>query len=78
MREGHLGSVVRHGVVGAGMALPMALLAISGKLPRPLRRMAAIAAPALTLCGVFALRYAVVAGGRLSADDPQATFDLTS
>jgi hypothetical protein len=32
----------------------------------------------LTLCGVLALRYAVVEGGRLSADDPQATFDLTS
>jgi formate-dependent nitrite reductase membrane component NrfD len=78
LREGHLGSVVRHGVVGVGMALPLALLAISGKLPLPLRRFAAKAAPALTLCGVFALRYAVVEGGRLSADDPQATFDLTS
>lgn len=78
LREGHLGSVVLHGVVGAGMALPMSLLAVSGKLPRPLRRIAAKAAPALTLCGVFALRYAVVEGGRLSANDPQATFDLTS
>jgi formate-dependent nitrite reductase membrane component NrfD len=76
--EGHLGAVVRHGVVGAGMALPLTLLAISGRLPRPLRRVAAVASPALTLCGVLALRYAVVEGGRLSADDPQATFDLTS
>jgi len=75
--EGHLGSVVRHGVAGAGMALPLALSAISEKLPHPLRRLANLAAPALTLCGVFALRYAIVEGGRLSADDPQATFDLT-
>ena len=42
-----------------------------------LRRMANLVAPALTLCGVFALRYAVVEGGRQSADDPQATFDMT-
>ena len=75
--EGHIGSVVRHGVVGIGMTLPLAMTAISGRLSRRLRRAANLATPALTLCGVFALRYAVVVGGRLSADDPQATFDLT-
>jgi formate-dependent nitrite reductase membrane component NrfD len=76
--EGRIGYTVLHGVVGAGMALPLTLLAISGRLPRPLRRVAAVAAPALSLCGVLALRFAVVEAGRLSADDPQATFDLTT
>lgn len=75
--EGHNGAVVRHGVVAAGMSAPLALTAIAANLPRPLRRVANLLAPALTLCGVFALRYAVVVGGRLSADDPQATFDMT-
>jgi len=32
---------------------------------------------ALTLAGVFAVRYAIVMGGRQSAADPQATFDMT-
>lgn len=77
LMEGHIGAVVRHGIVAAGMTAPLALTAASSKLPRPLRRLTSLVAPALTLCGVFALRYAVVEGGRLSADDPQATFDMT-
>ena len=45
-------------------------------LPERMRR-AALVSAALTLAGVFAVRYAVVNGGRQSADDPQATFDMT-
>lgn len=77
LTTGHIGGVMRHGVVGAGLTAPLALIAASHELPRRLRRLANIVAPALTLCGVFALRYAVVEGGRLSANDPQATFDMT-
>lgn len=75
--ESRTASTVRHGVVGMGMVLPLALAGLANHLPRPLRRQATVVASALTLAGVFALRYAVVEGGRLSADDPQATFDLT-
>jgi formate-dependent nitrite reductase membrane component NrfD len=75
--EGQLGAVVRHGAVGAGMALPLVLAALSSHLPRRLRRPATLASAALSLAGVFAVRYAVVIGGRLSADDPGATFAMT-
>jgi formate-dependent nitrite reductase membrane component NrfD len=75
--EGRLGAVVRHGAVGAGMALPLTVSALSPYLPRQLRRPAAVVSAALTLAGVFAVRYAVVVGGRQSADDPRATFDMT-
>jgi formate-dependent nitrite reductase membrane component NrfD len=75
--EGRLGAIVRHGAVGAGMALPIAISAVARHLPRRARRAAKLCGAALTLTGVFALRYAVVIGGRESADDPQATFDMT-
>ena len=75
--DGRLGAVVRHGAAGAGMALPLAISAVVHHLPRRMRRPAALVSAALTLAGVFAVRYAVVVGGRQSADDPQATFDMT-
>jgi formate-dependent nitrite reductase membrane component NrfD len=77
LMEGKLGGVVRHVIVGAGMTAPLALTAAAPRLPRRLRRVANLVAPILTLCGVFALRYTVVEGGRRSADDPQATFEMT-
>jgi formate-dependent nitrite reductase membrane component NrfD len=77
MIDGRLGAVVRHGAAGAGMALPLALSALAPHLPRPMRRWATLVSAALTLAGVFAVRYAVVVGGRQSADDPRATFDMT-
>ena len=42
-----------------------------------MRRPATLVSAVLTLAGVFAVRYAVVMGGRQSADDPRATFDMT-
>lgn len=75
--EDRLGAVVQHGAVGAGMALPLALSALSRQLPRRMRRAATFVSAALTLAGVFAVRYAIVVGGRHSADDPRATFDMT-
>lgn len=75
--EGHLALIVRHGVVGAGLALPLVISAVSERLPRRMRKPATFISSALTLAGVFALRYAVVAGGKQSADDSRATFELT-
>jgi len=75
--EGRLGAVVRHGAVGAGMALPLTLSALVHHLPRRMRRPAMLVSAALTLAGVLAVRSAVIIGGRHSASDPQATFDMT-
>jgi formate-dependent nitrite reductase membrane component NrfD len=75
--EGRLGAIVRHGAVGGGMVIPLAISALLHHLPRRMRRPATLASAGLTLAGVFAVRSAVVLGGRLSADDPRATFELT-
>jgi formate-dependent nitrite reductase membrane component NrfD len=75
--EGRLGAIVRHGAVGVGMALPLTVALLSHYLPRRGRRAARLASATLTLAGVFCVRYAVVVGGRRSADDPLATFDMT-
>jgi formate-dependent nitrite reductase membrane component NrfD len=74
---GHIGGIVQHGVGGIGIALPLVVSAIGTKLPPRARRATALAASAFTLLGGTALRYAVVEGGRRSAADPQATFEIT-
>ncbi len=75
--EGSTGRLLRYGVIGAGLTVPLALDRIfdhqSGSRPRTLHLLSAT----LVLVGGFALRYVVVVGGQASADDPQATFDLT-
>jgi formate-dependent nitrite reductase membrane component NrfD len=75
--HGRLAPLVRHGVAGAGIALPLAISAMSQALPRSAWRTSTLLSSALTLFGGWSLRYAVVTGGRESADDPQATFELT-
>lgn len=75
--QGQVGYVVRRAVVGAGMTAPLAISAVSPWLPCRARRAASVLASALTLVGVFALRFAVVEGGRQSARDPHATFEMT-
>ena len=77
LTQGRIGLIVHHGIAGAGIALPLIVSVAQDYLPRKLRRPAALIGSALTLAGGFALRYAVVEGGRLSADDPQATFEMT-
>jgi formate-dependent nitrite reductase membrane component NrfD len=77
LTEGRSGAIVRYGVVVIGLTLPLLLATATPALPRHLRRPATIAASVMTLVGGFALRSAVVLAGRLSADDPEATFDLT-
>jgi formate-dependent nitrite reductase membrane component NrfD len=75
--HGRLGAVVRHGAVGAGIVAPMVITALSQRAPRGRRRTMMIVASLLSLAGVFAVRFAVVEGGRASADDPVATFEMT-
>jgi formate-dependent nitrite reductase membrane component NrfD len=75
---GQRGRLVRHGVAGMGLALPMALNAWSMDRHTMAGRVAHLLSALLTLIGGFALRYAVVTGGRDSADDPQASFDFTA
>ncbi len=74
--HGTTGRIFRHGVVGAGLALPCLLHAVKPTAPARLRTPLAVTAALLTLAGGFGLRYAVVIAGRASADDPRATFDL--
>ena len=74
---GRLASIVRYGVVAGGMVLPLVIAAACEQLPRRVRRPATLVSSALTLAGVFTLRYAVVEGGRRSADEPLAPFEMT-
>lgn len=73
LREGHLGKVMKYGVIGAGIVAPITLQLLNRK--RNSRRMT-VAGSVLGLAGGLALRYAVVMAGHASADDPQATFDF--
>lgn len=77
IREGQLAPIFRFGVLGTGILAPLALLAKSAILgSRPSRLVTALAST-LVLVGGFLLRYIMVMAGRASADDPQATFELT-
>jgi formate-dependent nitrite reductase membrane component NrfD len=76
LNSGLMGYVVRHGAVGVGVTLPLVISAAAHRLPVRARRVASFVSAALTLFGVFALRYAVVEAGRHSADDPMATFEM--
>ena len=78
LTEGTTGALVRHGVVGAGLVLPLWLHAAKRRLPPTVKRPLTVLASVLVLAGGFMLRYAVVVGGHASADDPQATFELTA
>jgi formate-dependent nitrite reductase membrane component NrfD len=75
LRDGRRGSALRHGVGGIGLALPLLLNAAGQATSR--RRPLATGAALLTLLGGFLLRYLVVVGGHASADDPEATFEIT-
>ncbi len=77
IRTGATGRWLRRGTIGAGLLLPLVLQAAGRLLPQPIARIVALFSSALVLVGAFVLRYAVVAAGSASADDPQATFELT-
>jgi formate-dependent nitrite reductase membrane component NrfD len=74
LEEGKPGAAMRYGVIGAGLVAPMAIQAVNR---RRHGRTLVTAASLLTIAGGLALRYAVIAGGHASADDPQATFEFT-
>jgi len=77
LREGSTGSALRGASAGAGLVLPFLLQLATPSLPCRVQRWMTLAASFLVLMGGFALRYAVVVGGQRSADDPDATFDMT-
>lgn len=77
LNEGSLSKLYRFVVLGMGLGTPMALQAPSAWLGRRMPRGVTILASLLTLVGGVSLRYLMIMAGRASADDPQATFELT-
>jgi formate-dependent nitrite reductase membrane component NrfD len=76
VRQGRLGRIFRLGVLGTGIIAPLALQARSVLLGSKPSRVTTMLSAMLTLAGGLMLRYVMVMGGRVSADDPQATFEL--
>ncbi len=77
LREGRLGQLYRVGLLGLGLAAPLALQGkthLRGEPPSPT---GTALVSLLILAGGFLLRYIMVMAGRRSADDPHATFELT-
>lgn len=83
LRQGHVGGMYRFGVLGLGLGLPLAIQLGSQRYNRNktrgggASRLATALASLLVLGGGFLFRYVIVMAGRQSADDPQATFELT-
>jgi len=78
LAAGPLARWIHHGVAGVGLALPAALHAIAPLFGTKGQSAARALAGAATLAGGFALRATVVIGGNESADDLEATFEITS
>jgi formate-dependent nitrite reductase membrane component NrfD len=75
LAEGRTGRLYRFGVLGLGVAAPLALQSKALLGGKPSRGATALAALCV-LVGGFLLRYVMVIGGLQSADDPAATFEL--
>ncbi|MBI3968599.1 MAG: polysulfide reductase NrfD [Chloroflexi bacterium] len=71
--EGRLGRLHRTGVLGAGIAAPLALQVPTALLGRYPSRVTTGLASVLTLAGGLLLRYVMINAGKRSADDPAAT-----
>ena len=71
---GRTGALLTYGTVGAGLIAPLAIQTINR---RRRSRFLSLLASVLVLGGGFILRYAMIAGGHDSANDPQATFAYT-
>jgi formate-dependent nitrite reductase membrane component NrfD len=71
LTRGNNGKLFMFGSIGVGMLLPLLLQFLSKN--RAVRLLAAL----LTLAGGFVLRYCIIEGGKLSADDPQAYHSVT-
>ncbi|CAA9294994.1 MAG: Formate dehydrogenase O putative subunit [uncultured Chloroflexi bacterium] len=77
LHTGRLGLLNGAVVLGLGIAVPLVIqltTLLAGSTAQPL---ATGFASVCVLTGGFAFRYVMVMAGRASADDPQATFDLT-
>jgi formate-dependent nitrite reductase membrane component NrfD len=75
LTSGKLAAAFWGGVVGVGIALPVLLDAIP--VPARAKRAMKIASSVATLVGGFALRWAMMKAGGISAADPQANRDAT-
>jgi len=71
LTEGRVGKLFLGGAVGGGLVLPLLLQRVGHT--RWLRAIGAVA----TLLGGLTMRYCIVEGGKLSADDPQAYHSIT-
>jgi formate-dependent nitrite reductase membrane component NrfD len=76
LAQGWSGRIHHVGVLGLGVVAPLLLQLKVLRGGEPSRRSTALAA-LLVLMGGFLLRWVMVMGGRQSADDPAATFELT-
>ncbi len=76
LRTGSVGRVYRVKVLGAGISLPLALQVRAQRRGHASRAATALTS-SLVLMGGFAFRYVMIMAGHSSADDPQATFELT-
>jgi formate-dependent nitrite reductase membrane component NrfD len=77
LTEGRMGMIYRVGVLGAGVTAPLALQVLGTRAGARFTRTLDLTGAILTLVGGFLLRYVMVMGGRISADDPEATFEMT-
>ena len=76
LREGPIGRLSQGGILG-GIVLPLVLQSsVAWGRQRPSHAVSRASA-LLVLVGGFILRYVMIAGGRQSAADPQATFEFT-
>ena len=73
---GRRGLAFRGGVIGAGLVAPLLLQTVGRQLPLPSRLLTGLASGLVILGGVL-LRYVMVSGGRASADDPHASFEVS-
>lgn len=77
LERGRMRALFRGGVLGVGLVAPLVLQTAFSRLgdatPRRLTALTSI----MVLIGGVMLRYVMVAAGRESADDPQATFEIT-
>jgi len=78
LATGGTGRVFVGGVVGVGFVFPLLLRLAESLSPKGSSELKGYVASGAALLGGAALRYAVVAAGNASADDPLATFALTS
>lgn len=77
MRTGRLGKLHQYGVLGGGILVPLAFQVRNGWLGHTSSRLTTALVSSLVLIGGFLFRYVIVVAGNQSADDPEATFELT-